>query len=147
MCVCVCVCVCVLWLCICVLLAVARHLGMAISVISAAPLCKRMCDCVIVSFLLYAVACHRRHGAVCVRACARVCGSVSACATVLVFLRSLFTYAKQTHSFETRTHACARVRTCLRLYMCTCVCMFCYCLPLRLHFLIDFDHTPHATWL
>ena len=84
-CVCVCVCVCVLWLCICVLLAVARHLGIAISVFSAAPLCKRMCDCVMVSILLYA--CHRRHGAVCAHACARVCGNVSACATVWLLFR------------------------------------------------------------
>ena len=71
MCVCVCACVCVS-LCICDLLTVARHLGMAISVMSATPLCKCMCDCVIVSVLLYAAACHQRHGAVCVRVCAVV---------------------------------------------------------------------------
>ena len=77
------------------------------------------------------------------RVCARVrlCLRLRVCLfnCVLVFLRSLFTTAQLTHSFETRVRPFLHL--CTWVHVCVCVCLFFYCSPSRIRFLIDLDRT------
>ena len=78
--------------------------------------------------------------ALCVR-CARLCAVVRLPVRLCSFLRSLFTTAQLTHSFETRVRPFLHL--CTWVHVCVCECLFFYCSPSRIRFLIDLDRT-HA---